>query len=224
MRTIILSALLSLAWIATPLAQIDPAKVPAAKKAAATFLTVAKDASKTGDPPREQNASIKQLLEVVFDTADIDAAKTVSFQALTPLSERALVGVQVATVYMLAGTGVNQLAELGNVENAGDKVNLNTVNFAPEMGRFFDFQMKVQTAIIEAVLSRLATAKPNDLSKPKFQSGVADIRDGSARAMSGVIETLALNGLTEEWRRARLPALMKAAPQSCKVSQCHSES
>lgn len=216
MKSIILAALLSLAWTTAPLAQIDPAKGPAAKKAATTFLTISKDASKTGTPPREQDASIRELLDAVFDTGDIDAAKTISFQALTPLSERISIGMQVATVYMLAGTGVAELGQLGNVENGSEKVNINTVQFAPEMGRYLDFQVKIQTAITDAVLTRLATAKPDELSRPKFQSGIENIRGGSAGIVSGVIEVLALNGLTEEWRRARLPALMKAAPSLAK--------
>lgn len=198
------------------MAQVDPAKGPAAKKAAATFLTISKDASKTGTAPREEDASIKQLLDAVFDTRDVDAARTIPFQALTSLGERMSVGLQVATVYMLAGTGVNELGQIGTVENANEKINLNTIKFAPEMGRFFDFQLKMQTAIIDATLSRLATAKPEELSRPNFQSGIGNIRDGSAGTVSGVIETLAINGFTEEWRRARLPALMKAAPSVAK--------
>jgi len=215
-KTIILSALLSFVWIAAPLAQVDPAKGPAAKKASETFLAMAKDSPKSGVPPREEAAPVKALLVAIFDTADIDAAKTIPFDALTPLSERMGLGLQVATVYMLAGTGVSDLGQLGTVENAIDKVNVNTVKFAPEMGRYLDFQMKVQTAITDAVLVRLATAKPEEISRPNFQAGVGNIRDGGARTVSGVIETLALNGLTDEWRRERIPALMKAAPTLAK--------
>jgi hypothetical protein len=59
----------------------------------------------------------------------------------------------------------------------------------------------------------MTSAKPADLARPNFQSGLANIRAGAARSISGVIETLAVNGLTDEWIRARMPSLMAVAPK-----------
>jgi hypothetical protein len=193
-------------------AQVERGKLTIARNAADSFVTLAKGSATSGEAPRLNEPAVRQLLDAVFDTSDVETARTVPFDELSALSERMLTGVKVGVVYMLAGTGATDLSQLGG-QDAGDKVNGNVVRFAPEMGRFFDFQMRIQGAVVEAVLTRLATAKPEDLARPNFKSGLADIRDGSTRSVSGVIETLAVNGLTETWRRERLPALAAIAPR-----------
>lgn len=213
-------ALAVLAAIAFPArAQVDAAKLPAAKAAAENFVALAKGSEKTGNAPRQSDPAIKRLLDAVFDSRDVEAAKTIPFQQLTGLSERMLTGVKVGVVYMLSGTGATDMSQIGSDPDASVKINLNVIKFPSEMGRFFDFQVRMQGAIVDAVLARLATAKPEELARPNFQSGLADIRQGSARSVSGVIETLAVNGITEEWRRERLPALTAMAPKLAKFLQ-----
>jgi hypothetical protein len=210
-------ALALLAAIALPAgAQVDAAKLPAAKAAADSFVVMAKGSEKTGEAPRESDPAVKRLIEAVFDTRDVEAAKTIPFQTITQLSERMLTGLKVGVVYMLAGTGAADLNEIGKVADADMKVNLNVIKFAPEMGRFYDFQMRIQGAVIDAVLARMATAKPDELAKPSFVSGLADIRGGGARTVAGVIETLAINGLADQWLRDRQPALAAIAPKLAK--------
>jgi hypothetical protein len=215
----ILGLLCALTFAAPTLAQVDPAKLPAAKKAAADFVTMAKGSENTGQVPRERDPAVRTLLETVCDARDVDAAKSISFQALSPLSDRLMTGLQVGTVYMLAGTGATEIAKLATDQAAIQKVDQNTVRFAPELGRFFDFHMKMQGGIIDAVMVRLATAKPEELSRPNFQSGLADVRGGSARSVSGVIDTLTLEGMSDEWRRERLAALAQIAPKLAELLQ-----
>jgi hypothetical protein len=212
-----LAALAVAAALSLPaIAQVERNKATFAKNATESFVKLAKGSETSGEAPRQSDPAVKQLLDAAFDTRDVDAAKAISFNELSQLSERMVTGVKVGVVYMLAGTGATELGQLGSDQNAGEKVNLNVIKFAPEMGRFFDFQMRIQGAVIDAVLSRLATAKPDELARPNFKSGLADIRDGSSRSVAGVIETLAVNGLTEEWRRDRLPALATIAPKLAK--------
>lgn len=207
----------ALAWAAAPAgAQSDSGKVAAVKSAAGSFLALAKDSEKTGNPPRDSDPAVRRLLEAVFDSRDVEALKTVTFAQLGPLTERMITGVQVGLVYMLAGTGATDLGQIGNDPKGEEKVNLNVIKFAPEMGRFFDFQMRIQAAVVDGTLTHLATAKPAELARPNVQSGLADIRQGSARSVAGAIETLAVNGLTEEWRRARMPAISAMAPRLSK--------
>lgn len=202
-----------------PAAAYDAAKLPAAKSAAAAFATAAQNSAKTGAAPRETDPAVRRLLEAVFDAGDLAADQPVPFPALPALSERMMTGVQVGLIYMLAGTGASDLSQIGADPQAADKVNLNVIKFAPEMGRFFDFQLRVQGAVVDAVLDRLATATPEDLARPNFQSGLADIRQGSARTVSGVIETLAVNGLSDAWRRERMPAIAAMGPRLAKFLQ-----
>jgi hypothetical protein len=120
---------------------------------------------------------------------------------------------------MLAGTGAADLATLAQDPKADEKVNRNVVAFAPEMGRFLDFQLRIQGAIVEAVLARIATARPGDAATPTFQTGIAQIRRSSLRTVASVIETLAVDGLSDDWRRARLPALGAIGPRLAKFLQ-----
>jgi hypothetical protein len=193
-------------------AQIDPKKLPAAKEAVATFAARAKGSEKSGEVPRVSDPAIKQLLDIAYDLRDIEAAK-VPFALLTPLSERMLLGTQVGVIYMLAGTGSTDIGQIASDPAAGDKINLNVVKYPDELGRYFDFAVTIQAAIAQTVQTYISTAKPAELARPNFQSGLADVRGGAARTISGTIETLAVNGLSNEWIRARLVTLAAAAPK-----------
>ena len=128
-----------------------------------------------------------------------------------------LAGTQVGLIYMLSGTGASDIAKIAADPNAGEKINLNVIKYPEEMGRYFDFAVTIQGAIAESVSGHLSSAKPEELARPNFQSGLGNIRSGSANTVSGVIETLAVNGLTNEWIRARVPALTAAAPKLKKL-------
>ena len=193
-------------------AQFDSSKLPAAKKAVAALAARAKGSEKTGEVPRNADPSIKQLLDAAFDIRDIEAV-TVPYDSLSTVSERMLTGNQVGVIYMLAGTGASDIGQIASDPAAGEKINLNVIKYPDEMGRYFDFAVRIQGAIAESVSSHLSIAKREELVRPKFQSGLVDIRSGGAHTVSGVIETLAVNGLTDEWIRARLPALTAVAPK-----------
>jgi hypothetical protein len=223
-RSFIAVAALVAALAVPAAAQIERSKLTVAKNAADSFVRLAKGSETSGEAPRLSDLAVKKLLDAVFDAGDVEAAQSVPFNELAGLSERMVTGVKVGVVYMLAGTGATDLSQLGGGQDAGDKVNLNVIKFAPEMGRFFDFQMRIQGAVVDAVLTRLATAKPEDLARANFKSGLADIRDGSARSVSGVIETLAVNGLSEAWRRERLPALAAIAPRLARFLEAQQKS
>ena len=203
----------ALGSVGSATAQIDSKKLPAAKKAAASFVERAKGSEKTGEVPRVSDPAIKQLLETIYDIRDIEAAKAISFQALSPLGERIAISTKVGLIYMLAGTGAADLSQATADPTIGEKINLNVIKYPDEMGRYFDFAVTVHGAITDSMLSHMSSAKPADLARPNFKSGLENIRDGAARSVSGVIETLAVNGLTDESIRARIPALMAVAPK-----------
>ena len=194
-------------------AQIDSRKLPAAKEAVAAFADRAKGSEKSGQVPRMTDPAIRKLLDVIFDTSDIAAAKTIPFEQLTPLSDRMLAGNQVGIIYMLSGTGSSDLTQIANEAGAADKINLNVVKYPDEMGRYLDFTVTMQASIAEAVQAYLKSAKPADLARSNFQSGLGNIRGGATRSVTGALETLAINGLTNEWIRARLVAITAAAPK-----------
>jgi hypothetical protein len=219
LRTALAAVVCSVALVAVAQAQLDPAKIESSKAAAASFSSLAKDSANTGEAPRESDPAVKRLLDAIYDASDVKSPATPRFEELTPLSTRMVTGVQAALVYMLAGTGAADLGQLSSDPDASQKINLNVIKFAPEMGRFFDFQLVLQGAISEAVAVKLKTATRMELANKNFQSGLGQIRDGGARVISGMIETLAVNGLTDDWRRARLPALTGVAPKMAKILQ-----
>lgn len=210
-------SLLLIGGLSTVQAEINPAKLQASKTAASEFASLAKGSEKTGNAPRASDPKVKKLLDAIYDDSDVVGSKSTSFDEMKPLSDRMIAGVQTAIVYMLAGTGVSDLAEIGKVPEGEVKVNLNIIKFGPEMGRFYDFQLHVQGAIADAVATKLATGSRLELAKPNFQSGLAQIRQGGQRVVAGVIETLAVNGITDDWRRDRIPALMDSASSMGKI-------
>src|SRR4051794_10887229 len=219
LRSALVVASCLFAFTAGARADLDQAKVDASKNALAAFKDMAKDSATSGNAPRESDPAVKALLDKVFDDSDVRSAKTVAFKELTPLSARMGAGVQTALVYMLAGTGAADIQQLESDPNASTKVNLNVIKFAPEMGRYYDFQLTVQGAIWEAVAVKVATSTRMELANVNFQNALAQIRDGGHRVIAGVIETLAVNGVTDEWRRGRLPALNAIVPKAANILQ-----
>ena len=219
MRTALVVASCLFALTAGARADLDATKVDTSKNALAAFKTMATDSATTGNAPRESDPKVKALLDKVWDDSDVRTGKAVKFEELTPLSTRMVAGVQTALVYMLAGTGATDIQQIASDPNASTKVNLNVIKFAPEMGRYYDFQLTVQGAISDAVAVKLASSSRLELANANFQSGLAQIRNGGQQIIGGVIETLAVNGITDEWRRGRLPALLAIAPKAAKIMQ-----
>ena len=52
-------------------AALDAGKIAAISKAAKSFVALAKNSASTGRPPRQSDPAIKQLLDTVFDTTEI---------------------------------------------------------------------------------------------------------------------------------------------------------
>jgi hypothetical protein len=218
-RSLFLGTALAWAVTASPSrADLDAAKLKAATAAADKFVAKSAGSEKSGDAPRQSDPAVMQMLDAVFDLRDVQG-HPVPFSQIGDLSQRMMTGLKVGVVYMLAGTGAIDLNQIGQVADATTKVNLNVIKFGPEMGRFFDYQLRIQTAVVDTVLTRLAVASRTEVANPKFQSGLADIRGGSQRVASGLIETLAVNGVTDAWRRERMPALLAMAPSLAKFLQ-----
>jgi hypothetical protein len=74
----------------------------------------------------------------------------------------------------------------------------------------------VLRALEEADASANRILESMDRSHQLFQDCIAEVRSGSQRVAAGILETLALNGLSDEWLRARIPTLMGVAPKLAK--------
>ena len=194
---------------------LDAGKVEAVDKAADAFAALAKDSHNTGRPPRQSDPAARPLIDVVFDTAEATRERVPWDQLLT-LNKWNLAVIKVGLVYMLAGTGAADLAALNDKPEAATKVDRNTVAFAPELGRYFDAQLRLQGAIMDTVQEFLRTAKRSQLDNPQFKSGVGQIRSGVAQTITGMIGTFTVEGTTDDWRRARLSVANAIAPKAAK--------
>lgn len=194
---------------APALGAMDQAKLAAAQKAAADFVKLSGNSAKTGKPPRESDPKVKALLDTVLDTSAMTAPEFSDIPRITQwLSNADRVGV----VYMLAGTGTNNLAAAANPK-VGDRIGKNIAEFQTEYGRFVDFQLALSGFTLDAVRAKMDQAPEKERKDPKFQAGFMQVASGIAQTYLGALSNFAGEGITDDWRRARLAPLNALAPK-----------
>jgi hypothetical protein len=198
------------------IAAMDPGKVAAAKKAADDFLTLASGSEKTGQVPRQSDPKVKALLDAVFDRAALG-------KEVLPISDSNKVGEllnngnRIGFAYMLAGTGQTDLNKLAEDQKAMEVAEKNMSTYAPEIGRWFDYQLVIQGSIADSAAAFLAPASKQTLENPQVKEGLGNVRGGLARSIAGVFQTMAGDGLGDDWRRDRLAGLNEIAPKAAKL-------
>jgi hypothetical protein len=193
-------------------APLDPTKVSAVRTAANELSKLGMPSRQVGgQPPRISDPKVNALVDIVFDLRALTAAEPVPLSDLGGVNDWSKAIVEVGSVYIFAGTGVADPSKVESTPALAQQVEKNTVDYAPEMGRYFDAQLGVGRAILVMVNTHLA-ANPADAQKPNFKAGLPDIFGGVARTFVSGITTLPTAGLTDEWRKARLPALQALAP------------
>ena len=197
-------------------AQVDVAKMKAAKQAADQFLALAKGSETSGRVPRQSDPKVKPLLDKVFNNAAL-GSETLPLGESGKIGELLANGNRVGMAYFLAGTGTTEPDKLASDPQALQRADRNVTEFAPEIGHWFDFQIGIQNAIAESVLVFLSSASKEVLERPNVKSGLGDVRGGLARSLSGIFQTMSAEGLNDAWRRDRLAALAVIAPKASKL-------
>lgn len=196
---------------------LDKAKVDAVTLAADQFVVMAKGSHVTGKPPRQTDAAAKALVDQVFDVREVQQSyRSYKMSDLAALNDWNLAVLKVGLVYILSGTGVDDLGKLQVTDAIIKKIDQNTVNFSPELGRYYDAQVWIQVGIMELLNGYLPTAPRTQLEQPNFKAGLDQVRAGSAQTLNGFVTTFPNAGLTDDWRRARLAVLASAAPSAAK--------
>ncbi|MBV9862035.1 MAG: hypothetical protein JO267_07790 [Alphaproteobacteria bacterium] len=172
----------------------------------------------SGQPPRQSDPKVAALLNIVFDTSALNLNTPLPFSDLNNVNDWLLQVLNAGSVYILAGTGYTDFSKIVSLggpaqEALQQKVAANTVAFAPEMGRYVDSQLNVMQALIMIVTADMA-ADPQKLTGAMQQKGVADMRQGLVTTLVGAITMLPTDGLSDDWRRERLPALAAVAPKA----------
>ena len=206
----------SLALPPSAFAAVDRAKVSAAEQAANQFVRLARDSAKTGKPPRESDPAVKALLDKVFDTTATSTIG-VEFSDLPGINRWMAIGDRVGLVYMLAGTGTNNLMQAATNPKTAKLIPVNIAAFEAEYGRFSDFQVALWSYALDAIAAKLATAPAAERDNPKFKGGLNQVGGSIAQTIAGVITTFTTEGISDDWRRARLTLLNEVAPKVAKA-------
>ena len=206
---------IGLGWQADA-AGIDAAKAAAAKRAADQFMALAAASSRSGSLPRQSDPAVKALLDTVFDPTALGSA-TLPLSESTSVMNLFTNANRVGVAYLLAGTGATDLAEVARDPKLLAAANRNTVTFAPEIGRWLDYQIWVQNAFAGMALDFFGSATADALAKPNAQHGLNDVRSGLKRSISGLIGTMSMPGLSDGWRLQRLPPLLALAPKAARL-------
>lgn len=190
-------------------ADIDQKKIAAAQKAAADFVKLAGNSAKTGKPPRESDPAVKALLDTVLDTS---AMNTPEFSDIPKITQWLANADKVGLVYMMAGTGTNNLANARNPKIA-NRIGKNIAEYQDEYGRFVDFQLALSGFTLDAVRAKMASASDKERKDPKFRGGFLQASSAIVQTVAGTLSTFTADGITDDWRRARMPPLNAIAPK-----------
>ncbi len=198
---------------------LNAAKIESINKAADSFVALAKDSATTGKPPRYSDPAAKPLLDTVLNTKDIEGGKPVPWSAVEPLHKWNGAALKIGLVYYLAGTGTTDVAMVVQDPQKIQKANGNTVAFSPEFGRYYDAQIRIHSAMIDAAVAQLATATPEQRRDPAFRTTLNNISDGTAKAMTGLLGTFVLDGLSDDWLLLRAVLLLDITPKAAKFME-----
>ena len=185
----------------------------AAHKGADQFVALASGSAQSGNAPRQTDPAAAPLLDAVLNTAPL-AGATPSFDDLDAVNDWLGSANRVGEVYILAGTGVTDISTAG--PSLTDHINRNTVLYAPEFGRYMDAELAIMAAEARTLAKFLAD-NPTATRDPTRAKGLAQTRSGLSQAVNGVLTTIPVAGLSDEWRRARASALVAAAPDLARI-------
>ena len=195
---------------------LAPAKIAAVQKAAGDLAKMGAASREAGQPPRQADARAKAMLDTVFDIRAVKAAEPLAMAEIGHLNDWNKAVVEVGMVYILSGSKSGDLDEAAQDPDFAQRVEKNTVDFAPEMGRYIDAQLGISEALLVLLNTHLA-ANPADRDKPYFQKNLPVVYDSAARTLAGAISTLPTAGLTDAWRKQRLPAMQALGPHVAKI-------
>lgn len=179
----------------------------AAKAAADELIALGQGSATSGNPPRESDPNVKALLDTVFATQILADTAPVPFSEIQPVLAWMQTIQSVGGIYMFAGTGVTDMSKANlNDPQIIARTDSNMAVFAAESGRYLDAQLASMQALIQSV-EKYITDSPAVLEQANVKAGLEQIRAGLTQTLTGVLTTIANGAMTDDWRRARLPAL-----------------
>jgi hypothetical protein len=185
-----------------------------ATSAADRFIVMAKDASQTGNPPRQTDAAVGPLLDSDFDVAILRTKPGLAKADLDALFNWGMATLKVGSVYIYTGTGIDFTGGASDPKLL-QQTDRNAADYAPEIGRYLDAQLVISGAIAEGVALNFSDAGLDE--KPNVRDGKDKIRKGIASTINSAVAAFAIDGIGDDWRRNRLSALHSVAPKAAKL-------
>jgi hypothetical protein len=198
------------------MARLDPTRMHEIDEAYDAFMTRATDAYQSGEPPRQSEPIINTELTTMFDVLAL-TQKTLAGADIDEAIRWFNSGDTVGAVYLLAGTGVNDIAQLPQDDATQKKLRENVVRFADEFGRYLDFQVTLLGAVADAQASYASGGPPDEIDSADYNRKMSDIKALLAQALKTDFISLVYDGLTSDWRLKRLDAIARVAPVAAKV-------
>jgi hypothetical protein len=190
--------------------KLNAARTAAIAAAAETLLAAGRNAHLTGHPPRQTDPAIDSALATMFGASDL-AAEPLAADEIDKALAWLVTADRIGAIYLLAGTGFDDFANVPRSETNLRRLRSNVVSFADEFGRYADFQLIMLSAIANAQLrAATAGARPGD-------GGIDDVRTRLSQAMTSNFIALVYDGHNDPWRMARLTALGRAAPVAARL-------
>jgi hypothetical protein len=197
-------------------ARLDPARMRAMDEAYDAFMARATDAYQSGTPPRQSEPVVNTQLATILDVAALPS-KTLAGGDIDEAIRWFNSGDTVGAVYLLAGTGVNDIAQLPSNDATQKKLRENVVRFSDEYGRYLDFQVTLLAVIADAQASYSTGGPPDEIDSVDYRRKTSDIKALLAQALKTDLISLVYDGLTSDWRLARLDAIAHVAPIAANV-------
>jgi hypothetical protein len=186
----------------------------AAQAASAKFIALAQGSATSGQPPRATDPTAGPLLDAVFNTSALPATPP-PFSELEPVNKWLLAVVKTGQVYVLAGTGVSDVANATG-PGVGAKADQNVVTYAPEVGRYLDAQTAIM-GVESAMIAQFAAANPDAVKDPVRADGMAKTQVGVTQALGSELSVLTDAAPSNDWKEARAKALVAVAPQAALI-------
>jgi hypothetical protein len=183
-----------------------------ATSAASRFIALTTEVYRTGDPPRQTDAAAGPLLDAVFDATVLKTKARFAKADLGALADWGSAMFRVGYVYILAGTGVADLANVPDDPKVLAQARRNVAAYAPEIGRFLDAELAAYGAMAKLVKTDFGGRDvENDT---KLRDAKATFNLGIVAAIDIALESYLTPGISDDWRRSRLPVLAAAAYQA----------
>ncbi|WP_102959316.1 hypothetical protein [Mangrovicella endophytica] len=209
-RSLMLASLMLLPSLPAS-AEIDRDKI-AASTAAVDELVA--QSGKGAQPPRLAQSEVSALFDRIFDASALGDAP-LTLDEIRDTAPLAVNGSRVLFLYMLAGTGASQPAQLPRDAATARKIDANIVGYAPEIGRVYDFTAHLQGAYAEGMASFRTNATAQQLED--VEKGTLDMRKGIRDTFAAILQGIAAPDYPIEWRRERAKAAADAAPKIAQI-------